>query len=253
MKDFILIIWNAILSFLKWILSDVKLFIITVLSIVLIFLYFNYRNTRSELENVVIEQQDSITTYKNKNDELYAQIGSYITDIDGLKKSNTELYNEVKYLKDNPIIVTKVKTEIVFQEKEVKDTVFVMGNDMYKIQHTYKDPFAYINMQTDFNVSNCTANTIVNNINFPSTFTLDLIESKKGDLSFIVKSDNPYIQINNVNGVMLSPEDSKSIKKRYDKKWCLVGGVGPTLTFVDGKFKCIPGIQLTFGYKIFAF
>lgn len=253
MKDILTIIWNGIVKFLKMILSDLKLFIIVILSLLLISLYFNYRNVRSDLENVVVEQEDTIRTYKNKNDELYSQIGTYITDIENLKQSNSELYNEVKYLKENPIVVTKVETETVFKEKEIRDTVTIISKGTYRINHEYFDPFAYINMVTEFNSNTCVANTIANDIKFPSTFTLDLIESKKGDLSFIVKSDNPYIQINNINGAVLSPEDSKAIKKRYDKRWCLVGGVGPTITVVDSKIKCTAGIQLTFGYKIFAF
>ena len=205
------------------------------------------------MENVVIEQQDTINLYKNKTGELYSQIGTYITDIENLKRSNTELYNEVKNLKENPIIVTKVETEIVFKEKEVKDTVILYEKDIYRISHKYQDPYAYLDMYTDFNIKDITATTFVNSIKFPSTFKLDLIESKKGDLSFIVNTDNPYIEINNVDGVVLSPEDSKAIRKRYDKKWCLVGGVGGSLTIVDNQVKVLPALQITFGYKIFAF
>lgn len=253
MKDVFLKILEWIKDFIVKMFSDPKLFIIVGLTVALFFLYFNYRSVRDELENVVIEQNDTIQSYKNKTGELYSQIGTYITDIEHLKRTNTELYNEVKNLKENPIIVTKVETEIVFEEKEVKDTVFVYGNGIYGIGHNYQDPFAYIDMYTDFNLNNITATTNVNSIRFPSTFKLDLIESKKGDLSFIVNTDNPYIEINNVDGVMLSPEDSKAIKKRYDKKWCLVGGVGGSLTIVNNQVKVVPALQLTFGYKIIAF
>lgn len=253
MKDFLLMILTWLKEFLVKILSDVKLFIIFVLCVILTLLYFNYRSIRTELENVVIEQNDTINVYKNKNGELYSQMSTYITDIEHLKQSNTDLYNEVKKLKENPIVVTKVETEIVFKEKEIKDTVYIIEHNQYAINHTYQDPFAYIDMITNFNSSTLTSNTTVNNIKFPSTFTIDLVESKKGDLSFLVKSDNPYVEINNINGVMLTPEDSKSIKKRYDKKWCLVAGAGPTVTIVNGELKVVPGIQLTLGYKLIAF
>lgn len=253
MKDILVIILKWIGNFFVKIFSDPKLLIITALSVTLFFLYFNYRSVRDELENVVIEQQDTIQSYKNKTGELYTQIGTYITDIEHLKKSNTELYNEVKNLKENPIVVTKVETEVIFKDKEVKDTVYVYGKDIYRINHTYNDPYAYIDMYTDFDLNEITASTYVNSIKFPSKFKLDLIESKKGDLSFIVNTDNPYIEINNVDGVMLSPEDSKSIKKRYDKKWCLVGGVGGSLTMINNQVKFVPALQITFGYKIFAF
>ena len=108
-------------------------------------------------------------------------------------------------------------------------------------------------MYSVFNTDDLSATTNINAIKFPTTFSLDLIESKKGDLSFIVNADNPYIEINNINGAVLSPEDSKAIKKRYDKKWCVVAGVGPALTIIDNKVKFVPALQVTLGYKIFAF
>ena len=56
-----------------------------------------------------------------------------------------------------------------------------------------------------------------------------------------------------MNGVVISPEDSQAIKKRFDKPWVLALGVGGTVAVVDGKVAIYPGIQLTFGRKIFAF
>ena len=72
-------------------------------------------------------------------------------------------------------------------------------------------------------------------------------------LSFIAKSDNPYCQINSLNGSILSPETSSVLKKRFDKKWAVVVGVGPTLSVYDSKIVILPGLQVTIGRKLFAF
>ena len=255
MKDFLTKIWDGFSSFLNKMFSDTKVFLLVIVSIIALCLYFNLRSARNELDNIIIEKTDSLSMYENKIGELYKEIDTYITDIDHLKQSNTALYNEVKNLKDNPIIVTKIVTETVIEEKVLKDTVEVLRDqpDVYIIRQTYNDNFLAMDLTTQFDYKNVLSTTTLNSAVIPATFTLDLIESKKGDLSFIVKSDNPYIKINNVNGAVLSPEDSKAIKKRYDDKWCLVVGVGPAFTIVDNKPKCYPAAQVTFGFKIFSF
>lgn len=255
MKDNIKNILISLADFTKKILSDTKLFLLVILSIVSICLYFNLRSTRNDYENVIRHQSDSLADYKNKVGEIYKEIDGYITDINTLKEENAELYTEVKNLKDNPIIVTKVKTEVVIKEKILIDTVELIEGkkDVYKINQSYTDDYISLKMHTIFDYNTLSSVTTLKSVNIPSTFTLNLIESKKGDLSFLVKSNNPYVEINNVNGIMLSPEDSKAIKKRYDKRWCVVVGVGPTFTVVDSKFKVYGGLQITFGYKIFSF
>ena len=94
--------------------------------------------------------------------------------------------------------------------------------------------------------------TTINSISFNSDITTNLIE-KDNKLYFVSKSSNPYMQINNIEGCMLSPEDSKVIKKRFDKRWALIIGVGPSITVMDGQLKIVPGVQLTLGYKLISF
>ena len=255
MISFLNKIWDYIVSFLKWMFSDLKTFLLVIFGILIVFLYFNLRLVKNDYENVIIEKNDSISVYENKVGELYKEIDTYITDISHLKQSNSELYQEVKNLKDNPIVVTKIETVIQIEEKVVKDTVHVVSKELghYLVNHSYVDDYIDLNMSTDFFLNDLSAYTTLDYINMPVNISLDLIESKKGQLSFIAKSDNPYMEINNINGVVLSPEDSKAIKKRYDKRWCIVGGIGGSLTVIDNNVKFVPALQLTFGYKFFSF
>ena len=142
-------------------------------------------------------------------------------------------------------------TEI--KEIHVTDTLHKYDDFMYKFPFRYSNQYAIISGECNFDTSELIGSASFDKISFPNNITLSLIESNKGQLSFIAKSDNPYCQINNMNGVVISPEDSKAIKKRFDKPWVLVLGVGGTVTVVDGKVAICPGIQLTFGRKIFAF
>jgi hypothetical protein len=69
----------------------------------------------------------------------------------------------------------------------------------------------------------------------------------------IAKSSNPYLQINNMDGYMLSPEKSKMLKKRFNKPWGVMVGVGPSVTIIDNKVQIVPSLQLTVGYKFISF
>ena len=235
------------------IFSDWKNILILTLAAVLLCTYFNYKRVSNDYQDTITEQVDTISSYKNKVGEMYSQIGTYISDIEKLKKMNSDLYSEVKNLKDNPIIITKIETVTEIKEIHVTDTLHKYDDFMYKLPFRYSDQYAIISGECNFDTSELIGSASFDKISFPNNITLSLIESNKGQLSFIAKSDNPYCQINNMNGVVISPEDSKAIKKRFDKPWVLVLGVGGTVAVVDGKVAICPGIQLTFGRKIFAF
>lgn len=235
------------------IFSDWKNILILTLAAVLLCTYFNYKRVSNDYQDTITEQVDTISSYKNKVGEMYSQIGTYISDIEKLKKINSDLYSEVKNLKDNPIIITKIETVTEIKEIHVTDTLHKYDDFMYKFPFRYSDQYAVISGECNFDTSELIGSASFDKISFPNNITLSLIESNKGQLSFIAKSDNPYCQINNMNGVVISPEDSKAIKKRFDKPWVLALGVGGTVAVVDGKVAICPGIQLTFGRKIFAF
>jgi FtsZ-binding cell division protein ZapB len=199
---------------------------------------------------------DTLSVYQNKVGELYAANDTYIMDIKELKKTNKELYDEVKNLKDNPIIVTK--TQIEYRVDTVRmnsDTVFVYndGNDLiYRNDFSKRDQWMDITGTTLFSMNNKQFSTTLNSISFNSDITTNLVE-RDNKLYFVSKSSNPYMQINNIEGCMLSPEDSKVIKERFDKRWAVVVGAGPTMTVVNGQLKIVPGLQLTVGYKLISF
>ena len=48
-----------------------------------------------------------------------------------------------------------------------------------------------------------TSTTKIDSLYFNNDLTLDLVEKGK-EISFIVKSDNPYCQINKINGAVIS-------------------------------------------------
>lgn len=247
---------NTFLNFLKnifvWIFKDWRNVVSVASLIAVIILACKYRSLKSDYNDIRNSAQDTLTVYKNKVGELYAQQKTYIVEIKDLKKHNQELYDEVKNLKDHPIVVTKIKTVTEYKDKIVKDTVTIDPSGNYTFNMNYNDPWFNLSGKSTLNIETMIGTAKFDSISFPNTITVDLIE-KNNQLSFIAKSDNPYCQINSLNGSILSPETSSVLKKRFDKKWAVVVGVGPTLSVYDNKIVILPGLQVTIGRKLFAF
>ena len=239
-------------KFLRWFLSDWKNFAIAILLVLFVVFYLSYKSMENKYDNVIIQKDRELTEYKNKQGELYAQMETYVTDIKNLKISNSELYDEVHNLKENPIIVTKVTTKEVIKEIKIHDTINVVGDDVYDFGFSFKDQWFGLDGRSTINTTTLVSDTYIDSLYFSNNLTLDLIEKGK-EISFIVKSDNPYCQINKINGAVISPEKSKVLKKRFDSKWCVVAGVGPGLTIIDGSFRVVPAVNVTIGRKIFGF
>lgn len=235
-----------------WIFKDLKHVVIVSSLIALVIISFKYKNLKNDFSDIQNTAQDTLTVYKNKVGELYSQQKTYITEIKDLKKSNSELHNEVKNLKGNPLVVTKIKTVTEFKDKIIKDTVIVDPSGNYTFNMNYKDQWVNLSGRSTFDISTMIGTSKFDTISFPNNITIDLIE-KNNQLSFIAKSDNPYCQINSLNGSIISPEKSSVIKKRFDKKWAVVVGVGSTLSVYDNKIVALPGLQVTIGRKLFAF
>ena len=80
-----------------------------------------------------------------------------------------------------------------------------------------------------------------------------IIIEKNKKLYFLTKCDNPYVQINNIEGAIVSPEQSKVFKKRFNRPWGVMIGVGPSITVIDNTVRIYPALQLTVGYKFISF
>lgn len=263
--------WSAILSILgkvgksildvivkgfKWIFSSFKNFIIVLLTILCLVGACSLYRTKKDLERTkieLVESQDTTIIYKNKIGELYAARETYIADNKELKAANEELYKELKNLKDHPTIIEKIETVTKIDSVYIKDNVVVDAlSNICTATFNFTDKYYSIYGATTLDISNKAANTSIYNIKIPATFTTDVIEKNK-KLYFLAKCDNPYVQINNIEGAIVSPEQSKVFKKRFNRPWGIMIGVGPSITVVNNTVKVYPALQLTIGYKVISF
>lgn len=231
---------------IKWIL-----FFVTVLALCLSI--SRCSTYKKRYENSYREYRDTLSVYMNKYNEIYAMNNAYITDLNTLKRENKELYDEVKSLRDNPIIVTKVKTEYIIDTITVipELTTDTTTGDFFA-NISYADEWNNFNGRFSGNIYTGASMFSMDQLQFNCSLTTDLIE-RDGKLYFITKSDNPYMKITDMDGYLVSPEKSKVLKKTFNRPWGIMIGAGCTATVYDGKIMLLPGINLTLGYKILSF
>ena len=249
-------ILNAIIKGFKWVFSNFKNFIIVLLVILCLAGAWSLYRTKKDLERTkieLVESQDTTFVYKNKIGELYAAREIYIADIKELKAEKEELYKECKNLKDHLTAVEKVETETNIDSLHTKDNVAVDTlSNIYTATFNFTNKYYSIYGATTFDISNKVANTSIYNIEIPATFTIDIID-KNNTLCLLTKSDNPYVRINNIEGAIVSPEQSKVFKKRFNRPWGVTIGVGLSTTVVNNTVKVYPALQFTIGYKLINF
>lgn len=212
------------------IISNSKNILIIILLIIICILLFKHNSIEKELKYNQVILTDSLYEYKNKIGELYKEKELYITNSKELEKINKELHNEIKNLKDNPIIITKTETIIKFDSIyiESKTNLDSLTNDKIN-NYNFKND--YLTMNITHKLSKNNGSLFIDNINMNADLTYSIIENKKSNkLSIIAKSNNPYLTINSIDGGFIDLDDSKVLKRYYNKKnkWALSinGGYG---------------------------
>ena len=130
-----------------------------------------------------------------------------------MKNQNKELYAEIKNLKDNPLVVTKIVTK--YEIKEVPAKSDSIGQSKDSLNNVWKNLYwsanetnGYYSLtgRTDVLSNFSQFSTTINNLSIPVNFTFNLIEGKKDkQIKIIARSNNPYVQIMDIEGVVVDP------------------------------------------------
>lgn len=236
---------------LKEFFKNVKNILIIILLLLIGFLLIQNRVFEKKTLDNYIVLTDSLNVYKNKNDELYKEKQSYILDIKTLKEVNENLYNEYKKLKDNPIVITETVTEVQIKEIYIENESVIDSLNNIINNYKYKDEYLTLNAKHTYNPSKQIGNLEISDIIMKANIYTNIIEKDK-KLYLISKSDNPYLNITNVNGGFIDINNSKVLNNYYKKqnKWSL--GVSMGIYGIYGlsnkKFDFGPGIGLSLNY-----
>ena len=257
MKNILQSIFDFIINFFKKFSFKDWLLFISIIGMII--LYMLYNHAQDQLLYNRNSYADTLTVYKNKLGEAYTAKNTYVQTVKDLKKTNAELYEEVKNLKDNPIVIVKTKTEFK------KDTVYTQKDSINPVYHNdslyynlcwsanQEKQYYSFNGVTKVKYDFSDFSTLIKDMRVNTGITLDLIDDGK-QLRVITKSENPYININDINSVVIDPTKSKTLSKYFNRQHFIVGPyVGYGIGIHDNKLIATPTIGIGITYKIFGF
>lgn len=205
--------------------------------------------------------KDSVMVLKNKNGELYSQNDALVLTKKQLLEQNKELANEAKKLKENPIIITKVVTKVVYKDtllnsdllsyfdkdgtkiflvKWQKDTSFTQFDGFKIAGNTY--------LKIDSNLNSTFYKSSLDSFNLSTKLYLSLTDSEDDNLLHInARSDFPGLSFSNLDGALIDPKKSKTLKKFFPpKRYGLSIFIGYGLSTKNIVFSPIIGCGLTY-------
>ena len=232
---------NEFLDILKDFWSKYKTQIIMGLAIVFLIFFLikscdtNFKN-KSIYDNNIKALTEQMETWKTKAGDLVAEKTVLQGDIKLLKQTNEELYNQVEKLKVKPKEVIYVETEII---NNVHDTTYVVDSTYIKKNFDFSDKWRTLSGYIEYNKPNLGL-TIDKDIT-KADFTIAIKDSK-----VFVTSNNPYIQYNDIQGVVL-PKQKPTFSI----------GVGPSVGFGYGFINKKPdfyvGLGISINYNLLTF
>lgn len=222
--------------------------IIIVLCINTIFTVKGCQQYKEQNNQNLIALTDTIKYYTTKTGDTYVSKEMLIGDLNTLKLVNDSLFKVIKEMK------LKKPESVVYIENQIdngkKDTVWQISDPIYIVKHDTL--YENVDLTKEFNFNN-EFRELEGNVSLKdSTLSLSIDKDKVffdytlaiENNKVYVKSNNPYIKYNNIQGIEL-PKPKKSI-------WGITVGpsVGYGYDFNGKKFGPTIGINATVGLKI---
>lgn len=206
---------------LEW--RDILIIILIILLVIASLVGGIFINKYKTASGQIVIWNDSLTVYKNKYNEEYTAKNTYILKAEQLEAYNKELYKEYKSLKDNPVVITKTKVVTKIDTVYTQTDSIWKHDDMILWAWSAKDSCWYkINGTASITKAEKTS-VVINNLEIQSDITLDVVDDGN-QLKVIAKTDNPYINTNDIQSIVIDPLNSPTIKKlNKSKRW----GFGP--------------------------
>ena len=197
--------------------------------------------------NNVVALTDSIKYYKTKYGEVYVSKTLLEGDLSTLKIVNDSLYQTIKDMKlSNPTSVVYIDNTI---DNGAKDTSWVIppipssGDSIIAVYPMITRNFEFNNkfreLEGDVTIKDTTLSLNINKDKVFVDYTLAIEDNK-----VYVKSNNPYVQYNKIQGIELP---------KPKKRWTTVV-IGPSISygydFNSRKFGPSVNISLTYGIDL---
>ncbi len=197
--------------------TKILLIIITILSVVCG--WYIYRSDKFKKDYIIYKNnyevsKDSLHVYKLKNNDLLYSNGSYILNIKELEETidikESYIKNIERELDNKVIYISKIETQLSIKDSLLSNQPIIRDT----IHNTLSSVFNFKNdwyvVQGDINIKEDEVESRLNNINMNVPLKVGLTE----DWKIFVNSENPYIDINNIQGAILDPTKYVEKKKR---------------------------------------
>ena len=234
--------------------ENIKTIAIIVLAFVAIIFASLYHSKKKDLNvsNHNIEVlTDTITTYKMRNGELMEAKKSLILDLNELQKYTSIKESEVKEIQkklDNKVAyIAKLESGISIDDVQVRvDSVIIKDTSLYQCHFSDITKYYAISGFTEVNTIADTSRAVINEISIPTNLTVGLT---KEDWTIFVKSDNPYMNITNINGAKLDKRDYQK-RPRFVISFGVNGGA--QYDVIRRQFGVGVNVGIHVGYVLFA-
>lgn len=217
--------------------------IISLISIlILILIIFHKRSKEENLQQNLNAAIDTLTITKLKNQELLYEKKIFILKIDELNKylniSKKEINTLKKELNSKISYISKISSSIKI------DSTININDSIYFINDTIKNIFSYSDKWLQFAGKTLIykeySKTTLDKLYIPTNLTIGLTENN----DIFVKSENPYLTINNIEGSIIKGSNLNPSSKKFSHGLQL--GIGPTYGIINRKFD----LSIYLGYGI---
>jgi hypothetical protein len=186
----------------------------------------NYKKKADIAEHNTQAALDTVSHYKDKYGQEYAEKLSYISSVKDLKSLNEELYTKVKNSKQNVIAAGSVETTA--SSTILIDTIIYTGSSTIPVEDDLLKGILYLQVLDSQGIK---LDTFQYKVDVP----IDFFFAKENKL--VITSPNKKVHITQIQSFII-PEITKEAKKKH---WVF----GPTLSFgVDYR----PNASTNFGY-----
>ena len=212
----------------EWIKSiDKKVIIISIIeALIFIFVIISISQCSSQkiknLDQNFIASRDKITELTLENGKLLAERSAYIVKNNELEEilniTKQEKKDIERKLNDKIAYISTIESNIRVDTLELVNTIIIKDSSTINIGFNYDDKWVKFSGSSYY--KNGKSKTSIFDININTPLKVGLTN----DLTIFVESENPYLNITNIEGAVIDGSTLHPKKKRWN--FSLQGGIG---------------------------
>jgi hypothetical protein len=237
------------------------------LSLILIYMYFGLKNQQTRIDelntqnviykNNLLAMEDSISVFKNRNQELVFSRRALIGDLETISKTNRELREELQKYADR---VLSLQSFIILLESRKPTIVYVDSiispiQDEYTIPWSWVDEYSRITGTSKFRLNDefsVVGYNVALNYSFSIPMVTGITKTSDDEWRIFVSSQNPNITISDLIGFSVPSSNfasNASKQYRHSKPW----GIGFQFGYGATRDGLSPYMGIGLSYNILTF